>query len=49
MSMKMRKKRTEIKPERLSVVVVVVVVVVAIVAAAVVCIYTISKYTSYQS
>jgi hypothetical protein len=44
----MRKKRTEIKPERLSVVVVVVVVV-AIVAAAVVCIYTISKYTSYQS
>jgi flagellar basal body-associated protein FliL len=49
--MKMRKKRTEIKPERLSVVVVVVVVVVvaAAVAAVVVCIYTISKYTSYQS
>jgi len=46
----MRKKRTEIKPERLSVVVVVVVVVVAAaVAAVVVCIYTISKYTSYQS
>jgi len=43
----MRKKRTEIKPERLSVVVVVVVA--AAVAAVVVCIYTISKYTSYQS